>query len=435
MTIAPSSGLFGSELWNRALESYGSAARLTIKLFDSDGRVVLGPIHSTPLFQLFEETTGYDPGIFAECARRCLAQDKDRSAVMVSEFFGLSVIGTSLALNGEPLGAAVGGYAFVDFSQLSEVQRLARNSGIAFERLWEVARAQKPVPQRRLMLEGELLQVLGDALLRENYRTRQHEQTVLKLEESARENARVREELRRAASALSLRNDDLQHFAYAASHDLQEPLRVVTAYSQLLVKSRNGQLDAEVARWVGYIEESAGRISGLLTDLRAYIEVAEPEGESSESDSKEPIELNRSLDSAVGNLKAAIEESGANISSDPLPVIRGQSVHFVQLFQNLIGNAIKYRGAATPRIRISVERFGGQWTFAVADNGIGIDPEYHRSIFSVFKRLHGRDIPGTGMGLAICERIVEHYRGRIWVESQPGAGATFYFTLPVADSE
>jgi signal transduction histidine kinase len=435
MAIAWSSGLFGSELWNRALQSYGRATHLTIKLFDSDGRVVLGPIHSTPLFQLFEETTGYDPGTFAECARRCLAQGKDRSAVMVSEFYGLSAIGTSLALDGEPVGAAVGGYAFVDFSQLSEVQRLARDSGIAFERLWEVARAQEPIPKRRLMLDGELLQVLGDALLRENYRTRQYEQTVLRLEESAQENARVREQLQRTASALSLRNDDLQHFAYAASHDLQEPLRMVTAYSQLVVKNRKGQLDAEGARWIGYIEEGAERIGGLLTDLRAYIQVGQPEGELPESGLKEPINLNRSLDSAVGNLKAAIEESGAGISSDPLPVIRGQGVHFVQLFQNLIGNAIKYRGTATPRIGISVERFGGQWTFAVADNGIGIDPRDHRTIFSMFKRLHGTDIPGTGMGLAICQRIVEHYRGRIWVESQSGAGATFYFTLPVVDSK
>ena len=426
------SGIFASELWSGALETFGSATHLTIKLFDCGRRVVLGPIHSTPLFQLFEETTVYDPGIFAECARRCLTQRKNRSAVMVSEFRGLSAIGTSLALNGELVGAAVGGYAFVDSSQVW-AHRLARDSGLPLEWLSEVARAHTPIPRRRLILYGELLQILGDALLRENCRTRQYEQTVRKLEESARENATAREQLQRTVSALSAMNDGLLQFAYAASHDLQEPLRVVTNYSQLLVKSRKGQLDEEAALWAGYIEESAGRVGGLLTDLRAYIQVAQPESEFAESQLRDTIDLTRSFGSAVKNLKGAIEESGANISSDPLPVVRGQRVHFVQLFQNLIGNAIKYRGTATPRIRITVERFGDLWRFAVADNGVGIDPKAHRTIFGVFKRLHGRDIPGTGLGLAICQRIVERYGGRIWVESQPGAGATFYFTLPVAE--
>lgn len=430
MAIASNGELFASELWTRALESYGGAARLTIKLFDSGGRVVLGPIHETPLFQLFAGTTQYDPGIFGECARRCLAESTDRSAVIVSEFCGLSVIGASLVLNGEMVGAAVGGYAFVDFSQLSEVQRLAKDSGIAFDRLWEVARAQKPVPRYRLNLDGELLQVLGDALLRENYRTRQYEQTVVKLEESALENAKAREALQRTASELSAMNVDLEQFAYAASHDLQEPLRVVSNYSQLLARMRGDRLDEEAVRWLSFIEESAGRMSGLLTDLRAYIQVAQPE-----SELKDTIDLNRSLDSAVKNLKVAIEESGAKISSDCLPAILGQSAHSVQLFQNLIGNAIKYRGTAAPRIRISVEKRDGQWRFAVADNGIGIDARYHRTIFGVFKRLHGGSIPGTGIGLAMCQRIVEHRGGRIWVESEPGAGATFYFTLPAMACE
>ncbi len=193
--------LFNSDLWLRALVSYASDTHLSVKLFDADERVVFGPIHSTPLFQLFEER-GYDPGIFAECARRCLAQTESRPAVMVSEIYGLAVVGTSLVLEGKIVGAAVAGYAFVDFSQLSEVQRLAKDAGIQFERLWQVAREQKPVPQQRLMLNGELLQVLGDALLRENYRTRQYEETALKLEEAVRAKDRVHQELQQAASAL-----------------------------------------------------------------------------------------------------------------------------------------------------------------------------------------------------------------------------------------
>jgi PAS domain S-box-containing protein len=167
--------LFGSDLWELALQKYASATHLTVRLFDADERAVLGPVHPTPLFQLFDEA-GYDPGIFAECARRCIAQTEKRPAVLVSQFHGLTVVGASLALEGGIVGAAVGGYAFADFSQVSEIQRLGRQAGISFERLWEIARKQAPVPQRRLLVYGELLQVLGDALLRENYRTRQYEQ-------------------------------------------------------------------------------------------------------------------------------------------------------------------------------------------------------------------------------------------------------------------
>lgn len=168
--------LFRSDLWQPALEKYASAAHLTVKLFDAELRAVFGPIHPTPLFQLFDEI-GYDPGIFAECVRRCLVQTENRPAVIVSQFHGLAVVGTSLLLEGKIVGAAVGGYVLADFSQVSEIQSLARQAGIAFEPLWEVARQQQPVPQNRLIVHGELLQVLGDALLRENYRTRQYAET------------------------------------------------------------------------------------------------------------------------------------------------------------------------------------------------------------------------------------------------------------------
>lgn len=194
--------LFTSDLWLRALEKYASDTHLSVKLFDADERVVFGPINPTPLFKLFDER-GYDPGIFAECARRCLDQTNDRPAVMVSEIYGLTVVGTSLVLEGKIVGAAVGGYAFADFSQLSEVRRLAKDAGIKFERLWDVAREQKPVPKQRLMLNGELLQVLGDALLRENYRTRQYEDAVRNLEETLSAKGQAQRELQQTTLALN----------------------------------------------------------------------------------------------------------------------------------------------------------------------------------------------------------------------------------------
>lgn len=230
--VPANNALFNSDLWMQALERYAGDTHLSVKLFDAEERVVFGPVHATPLFQLFEQR-GYDPGIFAECARRCLAQTDRRPAVMVSEVYGLAVVGTSLVLEGKIVGAAVGGYAFVDFSQLSEIQRLARDAGIKFERLWEVAREQKPVPQHRLILNGELLQVLGDALLRENYRTRQYEQAVLKLEESVSEKAQAHQELLQTASALR-KNEERLTRELAATRQLQ-------AASAMLLESGDEQ--------------------------------------------------------------------------------------------------------------------------------------------------------------------------------------------------
>lgn len=206
--------LFSSDLWMRALERYASDTHLSVMLFDAGERVVFGPVHSTPLLGMFDER-GYDPGIFAECARRCLAQTDHRPAVVVSEVYGLAVVGTSLALNGTIVGAAVGGYAFTDFSQISEVQRLAKNAGIKFEQLWEIAREQKPIPKQRLVQDGELLQVLGDALLRENFRTRQYEDAVRKLEEAAAAKDQANRELHKTAFALRETETELRARAEA----------------------------------------------------------------------------------------------------------------------------------------------------------------------------------------------------------------------------
>jgi signal transduction histidine kinase len=233
---------------------------------------------------------------------------------------------------------------------------------------------------------------------------------------------RLNEELRRA-------NDDLKQFAFAASHDLQEPLRMITSYSQLLVKGYRGQLDGEAGICVDFISKGAKHMRDLLADLLSYTETGADRQEADEF-----IDLNTIFEKVRENLKTAIEESFAVVTSGNLPSVRGHHARFVQLFQNLVSNAIKYRGEAPPRINVSAEQRSAEWYFAIADNGIGIESEYHQTIFGVFKRLHGSAIPGTGMGLAICQRVVERYGGRIWVESRPERGTTFYFTLPISGS-
>jgi signal transduction histidine kinase len=237
------------------------------------------------------------------------------------------------------------------------------------------------------------------------------------LEAEMREKEHYAKELRRA-------NEDLKQFAFAASHDLQEPLRMITAFSQLLVRGYPGPLEGQVVVCLDFITKGAKQMQDLLTDLLSYAEAGVDRGKADEA-----VDLNTILEMVKQNLKVAIEESSAEVTSQRLPEIEGQQAHFVQLFQNLIGNAIKYRGEQSPRIHISVEQRDNGWRFAVADNGMGIAPEYHSHIFGVFKRLHGQAISGTGMGLAICQRVVERHNGRIWVESQLGEGAKFYFTV------
>lgn len=235
--------------------------------------------------------------------------------------------------------------------------------------------------------------------------------------------------LREANLQLAQANEDLSHFAFAASHDLQEPLRMVAMYSDLLVRRLKDQVDDTASNCVRFITENTSRMQQLLTDLLDYTRlIGDPEGPP-----VAVVDLNIAFGSALENCRAAIEECRATITSDPLPSVRGYEPHFVELFQNLIGNALKYRSEQPPRVRISAAAQEDCWRLAVADNGIGIEPEFHEKIFGVFKRLHGKDVPGTGIGLAICKRIVERYGGRIWVDSQREHGATFHFTLPLSN--
>ena len=232
-------------------------------------------------------------------------------------------------------------------------------------------------------------------------------------------------ERNQAEEALRTTNAELQHFAYALTHDLQEPLRMVVNFTQLLAQEYDGKLGEDADKFISYSVQGALRIEALLKALLAYWEVSERE-----RGSLALIDCGAVLAKTLFNLQAAIAESGAVITSDPLPTVVAEEVLLMQLFQNLISNSIKYRGKEIPRIRVSAEQDGEGWRFAVRDNGIGIDPQDAERVFGMFKRLHGSDIPGTGIGLAICKKVVERQGGRIWVESEPGRGSTFEFTIP-----
>jgi PAS domain S-box-containing protein len=232
------------------------------------------------------------------------------------------------------------------------------------------------------------------------------------------------QELLQTNEALRQSNDDLNQFAYAASHDLQEPLRMVALYSQMLQKKYVGQLGEEADQCLSFIIDGAHRMEMLLKDLLSYSQA----GAASEGPSG-PVDCGTVLRMVMLNLQAAIEQNGAVVTWNGLPTVEAHEFRMVQLFQNLVGNAIKYRRPDPPRIHVAAERRETDWLFSVEDNGIGIKPEYAQQVFGIFKRLHGHNYPGTGIGLAICQRIVERYNGRIWVESTPGVGSRFCFTL------
>jgi light-regulated signal transduction histidine kinase (bacteriophytochrome) len=226
-------------------------------------------------------------------------------------------------------------------------------------------------------------------------------------------------------------NEDLEQFAYAASHNLQEPLRMVASYLQLLAQRYKGRLDSDADEFIAFAVGGCNRMQDLIRDLLLY------------SRSGANVEVLREISSggaleiSLKNLRETIQKSGAIVTHDSLPAIMMDETQLVQVFQNLIGNAIKYRGTEPPRVHVAATRNGGnEWMFSVRDNGMGIEPQYFERIFILFERLHGQsEFEGNGIGLAMCKKIVDRLGGRIWVESQPMKGSTFYFALPIGDDQ
>ncbi|PSN13383.1 histidine kinase [filamentous cyanobacterium CCT1] len=274
--------------------------------------------------------------------------------------------------------------------------------------LWGLLIAhQCSAPRHWTTAESELLQQLANQMAIALTQAQLLEQEVLQRRELARS------------------NDELQQFAYVASHDLQEPLRMVTSYLQLLERRYKGQLDADADDFIHFAVDGALRMRTLINDLLTYSRVG------TQGRAFELTNSTQAVDRAIANLKVAIDESGATITYGELPQVQADPTQLTQLFQNLIGNGIKFRSAASPRVVIEASQKEDVWLFSVQDNGIGIDPQYADQIFVIFQRLNNRiTYPGTGIGLAVCKKIVERHGGKIWVQSKPNQGSTFYFTIP-----
>jgi PAS domain S-box-containing protein len=292
---------------------------------------------------------------------------------------------------------------------------------------------ESPVAARRM---GERGQIVG---LRRNGEVFPADASISKQEVGGRriytsvlrdvtERYRSEEALSRQAAELARSNADLEQFAYVASHDLQEPLRMVASYTQLLARRYRGKLDEDADEFIGYVVDGVTRMQALINDLLAYSRVG------TRGSGFDRVDVVRLVDRLLIDLGPAIEEADAVVVRGPLPAVHGDPVQLGQLFLNLLSNAIKFRGAQAPRVEVSAVRDGPMLRFSVSDNGIGIAPEFQDRIFVIFQRLHSRDeYPGTGIGLAICKKIVERHGGTIWLDSRPGAGTTFHFTLPPAE--
>ncbi len=277
----------------------------------------------------------------------------------------------------------------------------------------------------RKQAENELRKAFDELEIHIEERTAELVKANEKLHTEITEREKIEDKLNQTLEDLERSNKELEQFAYIASHDLQEPLRMVSGFTQLLDRRYKGKLDKSADEFIVYIVDGTTRMQRMIEDLLAYSRVG-PRGKQFE-----PADLEVVLNQAVVNLKVIIEQSGAQITHDPLPTVMADDTQMIQLFQNLIANAIKFRRKEPSRIHISAQRKGNDWVFSVRDNGIGIAPEFMGYLFQLFQREHAAsEYPGTGIGLAVCKRIVERHGGRIWAESGVGKGSTFYFTIP-----
>lgn len=401
--------LFGSDLWKPALDKFADVTGLNVRLFDVAGQMVLGSNHLAPLVGLFREY-GFEPGLFAECARRCVSQTTDRPVVAVAASHGLTVVGTSLLLEGAIVGAAVAGYALAGFSQVGSVQRWARATGVPFDRLWNVVRQQPPLPERRLRVNGELLQVLGDALLRENHRTRQYEDAVVKLE---------------VASAAK------DEFLAVLSHELRTPLAPIAGWASVLKKSESLE---QVHRAAEAIERNAFLQSRMIDEL---LDMSRVTHGTIQLD-LEILDLRASVRDAAGASAANIEKKAIRLeiadAGEPL-LVEADAGRLQQVFGNVISNAVKFTPAGGT-IRVSLGREAGHAQVVVADTGKGIAPEFLPFVFEIFRQQEQgthRTHEGLGIGLSLVKKLTELLKGTVSVVSAgAGRGTQVTVRLPLA---
>jgi signal transduction histidine kinase len=403
--------LFGSDLWEATLDKFTLASGLTVALFGADLQTVLESKPLTPLAALFREH-GIEPGLFAECARRCLAQSNDRTAIAVAEAHGLMVVGTSLVLEGAIVGAAVAGYALGDFPSVDMVRHWAVATGLPFDRLWNVVRRKAPLPQRRLMLHGELLQVLGDALLRENLRARQYQEMVL--------------ELRAAAAAKD-------EFLAVLSHELRTPLTPILNWANVL---KTNPSPDHVRAAAEAIKRNVYRESRIVEDLLDITRIAHGS-----------VDLTLGTHPLAALVRAALDTSTADPerkairlefidAAEPLYVV-GDADRLQQVFGNILSNAVKF----TPEggsVLVVLRRETDHAVVQIADTGKGITADFLPFVFDMFRQQEGgtrRAHGGLGIGLALVKRLVELHKGTVTVVSSGAErGTEVTVRLPLSDA-
>jgi len=401
--------LFHTNLWKQALEKYAEVTGLSVELFGVKEGRVLATVQPTPIIELFRKY-GFEPGLFAECAHRCLRQTGARPPVIVAEAHGLTVVGASLVLDGAVVAAAVAGYAFAGFSQVRAVQRWAKSSGMPFDSLWGIARRLQPVPERRLLLHGELLQILGDALLRENHRTQQYKDAVVKLE---------------AAVAA------MDEFLAVVSHELRTPLTPILGWASVLKKDQSPE---QVRRAAEVIERNVLLQTRMVDDL-LYMNLT----------ARGMVKLDaRACDLAVC-VRAVLETVARDIdkkairleftdADEPL-FVHADSERLQQIFLNIFSNAVKFTpdGGA---IRVAITSESGRSKVSVTDTGVGISPAFLPFVFDMFRQQDTgvrRKYQGLGIGLGLVKKLTELHQGSVSVASAgTGHGTEVAVQFPLA---